>query len=206
MGYLVHYGIKGQKWGVRRYQNEDGSLTWEGRKRYFGDHDVVDNKTGKTLYRARFTKPNALGRLALYNGITKKSKAYLKNQRDIEQKRKAEEEEEERQSKKRIEELSRSDPMAKKSIAECRKIKDLNKRAFALDEEFERFGDGERIADFVEWRRMSSSKNNGLTNETRQLLREWDRTVGKALDNGTCEYPDYAREARELFRKYGDLD
>lgn len=32
--YLVHHGIKGQKWGVRRYQNEDGSLTEEGKKRY----------------------------------------------------------------------------------------------------------------------------------------------------------------------------
>ena len=31
---LVHYGIKGQKWGVRRYQNEDGSLTSKGRSRY----------------------------------------------------------------------------------------------------------------------------------------------------------------------------
>lgn len=31
---IVHHGIKGQKWGVRRYQNEDGSLTEEGRKRY----------------------------------------------------------------------------------------------------------------------------------------------------------------------------
>lgn len=32
--YLEHSGIKGQKWGVRRYQNKDGSLTPEGRKRY----------------------------------------------------------------------------------------------------------------------------------------------------------------------------
>lgn len=31
--YLAHHGIKGQKWGVRRYQNADGSLTTEGRKR-----------------------------------------------------------------------------------------------------------------------------------------------------------------------------
>lgn len=32
--YLVHYGVKGQKKGVRRYQNEDGSLTTEGYAHY----------------------------------------------------------------------------------------------------------------------------------------------------------------------------
>lgn len=32
--YLMHYGVKGMKWGVRRYRNEDGSYTEEGKKRY----------------------------------------------------------------------------------------------------------------------------------------------------------------------------
>lgn len=32
--YLAHHGILGQKWGVRRWQNKDGSLTPEGKKRY----------------------------------------------------------------------------------------------------------------------------------------------------------------------------
>lgn len=32
--YIKHYGIEGQKWGVRRYQNPDGSLTEEGKIRY----------------------------------------------------------------------------------------------------------------------------------------------------------------------------
>lgn len=32
---LYHHGIKGQRWGVRRYQNEDGSLTEAGKARYY---------------------------------------------------------------------------------------------------------------------------------------------------------------------------
>lgn len=32
--YLMHHGILGQKWGVRRYQNSDGTLTDAGKKRY----------------------------------------------------------------------------------------------------------------------------------------------------------------------------
>ena len=32
-GELYHWGVKGMKWGVRRYQNKDGSLTHRGRKR-----------------------------------------------------------------------------------------------------------------------------------------------------------------------------
>ena len=34
MSYLKHYGTLGMHWGVRRYQNNDGTLTPEGRKRY----------------------------------------------------------------------------------------------------------------------------------------------------------------------------
>lgn len=33
-GELYHYGVPGMKWGVRRYQNPDGSLTAEGQKRF----------------------------------------------------------------------------------------------------------------------------------------------------------------------------
>lgn len=43
--YLVHWGIKGMKWGVRRYQNKDGTLTPAGKKRY--DRDVAENNAKK---------------------------------------------------------------------------------------------------------------------------------------------------------------
>lgn len=40
--HLYHHGILGQKWGVRRFQNKDGSLTSAGKKRY--NDDVADAK------------------------------------------------------------------------------------------------------------------------------------------------------------------
>ena len=40
--YLQHWGIKGMKWGIRRFRNSDGSLTSEGKERY------GVNKTGES--------------------------------------------------------------------------------------------------------------------------------------------------------------
>lgn len=42
MNELYHHGIKGQKWYVRRYQNEDGSLTPAGKERYLKPKSELD--------------------------------------------------------------------------------------------------------------------------------------------------------------------
>lgn len=56
-GELYHHGIKGQKWGVRRFQNEDGSLTQEGRIHYgIKDKNAYVLPKGSTIHRVSLAK------------------------------------------------------------------------------------------------------------------------------------------------------
>ena len=50
---LYHWGIKGMKWGVRRYQNKDGTLTAAGRSRYVGSN--AEGTDEKSLLKERNT-------------------------------------------------------------------------------------------------------------------------------------------------------
>ena len=45
MDELNHSGIKGMRWGIRRYRKEDGTLTEEGKKRY--NKDYTPERTGQ---------------------------------------------------------------------------------------------------------------------------------------------------------------
>lgn len=53
---LYHHGIKGQKWGIRRFQNKDGSLTKAGKKRY-GDEEGDSSEEKKTSAKPAKVKP-----------------------------------------------------------------------------------------------------------------------------------------------------
>lgn len=52
--HLEHHGILGMKWGVRRYQNEDGSLTEAGKKRYLDTNGSFDYPKTKSGNRSKF--------------------------------------------------------------------------------------------------------------------------------------------------------
>ena len=84
---LYHFGVKGIKWGVRRYQNEDGSLTSLGKKR---DKMLSDRKTAKkhsttsNMVKAEYSRrefEDAKTRLKLEN-----QKKKSKRQQDLEKK------------------------------------------------------------------------------------------------------------------------
>ena len=57
---LLHWGIKGMKWGVRRYQNKDGTLTAAGKKRYNAEMERLKNEEkilkNKEATRAKLAK------------------------------------------------------------------------------------------------------------------------------------------------------
>ena len=53
---LIHYGKKGMKWGVRRYQNEDGTLTEAGKARYA--RDKRENAAKKKENRIDLSEPD----------------------------------------------------------------------------------------------------------------------------------------------------
>ena len=72
-GEVYHHGIKGQKWGVRRFQNKDGSLTPAGKKRYYEPNIGRKTKEAKTY---KIPKNKSLHRLQLEekymkNGMTR---------------------------------------------------------------------------------------------------------------------------------------
>ena len=76
---LMHYGIKGQKWGLRRYQNKDGTLTPAGKKRYADDSgaDQVPRRYQRRYERRLRNAGEEMGRARYEHEMGKNAKASL---------------------------------------------------------------------------------------------------------------------------------
>lgn len=81
--YLEHHGIKGQKWGVRRWQNPDGSLTAAGYEHYYGIRSNGKGglilQKGREVYRSSVTKDEA-NKGHAYVSATDVDRAHYKGQ------------------------------------------------------------------------------------------------------------------------------
>lgn len=104
---LYHHGVKGMKWGVRRFRNKDGSLTSAGRKRY---GDEATSGPVNTSKKQRRSDAKAAYRRATSNAFSK----YEKEIADIEK------------SYKRGQNLSKTD-LARQDKAESNYQKSVSK-------------------------------------------------------------------------------
>lgn len=75
---LYHHGILGQKWGVRRYQNKDGSLTPAGKKRYL-NNDGTLTKKGKKFIAKNDANKSVLKKAGYKGTPSEQSEQALKN-------------------------------------------------------------------------------------------------------------------------------
>lgn len=65
--YLAHHGIKGQRWGVRRFQNPDVSLTEKGKRRMKTLQDKSDKLDAK---KAKLNSPKNMVKLSQYKSLS----------------------------------------------------------------------------------------------------------------------------------------
>ena len=72
---IIHHGIKGQKWGIRRFQNEDGSLTARGQKKR-----DREQKQNYKMVKKDFDDYTSKNRDELYNRIKKETNKLTKEE------------------------------------------------------------------------------------------------------------------------------
>lgn len=115
--YLCHHGVKGQKWGVRNYQNEDGTLTTQGQRRY--DTNMSDYQAYKSRSQALANSSKVLARQSTrleQEGKEGKAKKILNESETLRKKS---------EQANLIAQRIKADPLAGKSISQIQRRENL---------------------------------------------------------------------------------
>ena len=184
--YLAHYGIPNQKWGVRRFQNEDGSLTPAGRERY----GIGPERASK-----KYSKAGMVGLEAKYQA-KRAVKSAKKTASDLSRQRResvAASKQRRRQSK--IERAERKEQIRKEKAEDlARKIaaRESKKSLSDLKEEF----DEARMNDAR--RRVAALLDKRERIQEKAFLKEQEKALKKDMKNAK---KDAEREAKSRFSK-----
>lgn len=157
---LYHHGIPGQKWGERRFQNEDGSWTPEGRERYGKGDGRVEKREAKAKYDTQKYKADL------------RSKA--KQDRDI---RAANEE------RNRIKQQTKTDKLLRKEQRKIAKEEQSKKKTMSSDELREAI---DRLNLQIEYNKkltLANNPNSALAKADRFFEGPTGRMVGQIAVN-----------------------
>lgn len=176
--YLEHHGIKGQRWGVRRFQNKDGSLTNAGRKRLgYSTKDVKTAlvKGGKAVGGAVATVGKAGYNLGKKAAAAGKAHSEKKKAEKLEKKK-------EKASKTRLGVVKNADLFTAVEMAE------LNKRFKAKDEMT--LASLQKGADYF---RLAA----GMVGSVASINKDFESMTGKSLIPNPVKKEKEKREADE---------
>lgn len=81
--HLEHHGIKGQHWGIRRFQNEDGSLTAKGKEHYGVSEDSSSKKSKIGSFISRHKKGLAIAGGLLAAGVAAVAISQIANNKSV---------------------------------------------------------------------------------------------------------------------------
>lgn len=212
LNYLAHYGVKGQKYGVRQYQNLDGSLTPLGRVHYgVGEARKKASATAKKVSGAVKKAPNTAGKIirnapkniskAAKSAVKSAKKTAKKTVNDLSKQRKEAVEASKKRRQKAKAERAKQKEIRRKEKAEklTRKIveRESKKRLADLKDEFEqaKINDAKKRIDAL------VNKQNRI--QEKAYLKEQEKALKRSMKKVKA---DAARDAKRQWSRKEIMD